>query len=93
MQKSGRTSNFNQAPFSPADMHRVRARQGFFVGGGIPFVIGLLMLIRFNLSLPVLQPGEAHCGTGGLGGLCLVLFGSPLGAFLGAIAGYDLGRS
>jgi hypothetical protein len=71
----------------------VRALQGFFVGGAIPLVLGLLMLLRFKLSLPVLQPGEAHCGTGALGPVCIVLFGSPIGAILGTTVGSALRRA
>ena len=73
----------------PTDTRRVRTIRGFFVGGGIPLILGLLMLIRFRMSLPVLKPGEAHCGMGGLGSFCVILFGSPLGAILGAIIGSD----
>ncbi len=34
------------------------------IGAGVPFVLGTLMLVRFRMSLPVLQAGEAQCGTG-----------------------------
>ena len=75
---------------APADNHRLRTLQGLMIGAGVPFVLGMLMLIRFRMSLPVLQPGEAHCGTGALGSFCIILFGSPLGALAGAIVGSAL---
>lgn len=68
----------------------LRTLQGLFIGAGLPFVLGLLMLVRFQMSLPALQPGEAHCGTGALGPFCIILFGTPIGALIGALTGLTL---
>lgn len=56
-----------------SNKQRVRTLQGLFIGAGLPLVLGSLMLVRFQLSLPDLQPGEAHCGTGALGPFCIIL--------------------
>ena len=84
-------SNAVQLPAS-ADNHRPRTLQGLFWGGIIPFVLGTILLVQFRMSLPVLQPGEVHCGTGALGPVCIILLGSPFGALIGAIAGSTLRR-
>ena len=71
---------------------RQRTLQGVIIGGSIPLVLGVLMLIRFRMSLPVIGPGEAHCGTGALGPICILLFGSPIGAIMEGITGAKLCR-
>ena len=71
---------------------RPRTLQGLFWGGSIPFALGMLLLVQFRMFLPVLQPGEVHCGTGALGPVCIILIGSPLGALIGAISGSTLRR-
>ena len=73
-----------------SDTHRRRTLQGLFIGAGVPLVVGSLMYVRFQMSLPVLQPGEAHCATGALGPVCIILFGTPVGALIGAITGSTL---
>ena len=77
---------------APDNKHRLRTLQGMFIGGGIPLAFGVLMLIRFRMSLPALGPGEAHCGTVALGPISILLFGSPVGAIAGAITGATLRR-
>ncbi len=61
--------------------------RGIWIGGGIPLLLGLVMLIRYQASLPELQPGEVHCATGALGPFCIILFGTPMGAVTGGLTG------
>lgn len=60
---------------------------GFILGAAVPFAVGVILIVRFRMSLPPLQPGEAHCGTGALGPACLILFGTPIGAICGLVIG------
>ncbi len=73
-----------------SNIHRFGPLQGFCIGAGLPIVLGMVMLVRFQMSLSVLPPGQGHCGTGGLGAICMILLGTPIGAVTGAIAGFIL---
>lgn len=73
-----------------SNIQRLRTLQALCIGAVLPLVLGSVMFVRFQMSLPVLQPGEAHCGTGALGPVCIIVFGTPGGALIGAIAGSTL---
>ncbi|MCC6127312.1 MAG: hypothetical protein IT426_20305 [Pirellulales bacterium] len=55
---------------------------GFVLGGGIVFYYGFR---AFAPPLP--PPGTASCGNEVLGGLLVMVFGTPIGAFASSIAG------
>lgn len=79
--------SIEQLDVDKAVPRRILISQGLILGGGIPFAVGALMLIRARMLLPVLEPGQAHSGTNMLGPLCLMFLGSPMGALIGAITG------
>ena len=59
----------------------------FILGAAIPRAAGAALMIQVQLSLPTLQPGVAHCDTGALTPVCLILFGTPIGGICGRVGG------
>jgi hypothetical protein len=76
-----------RSKFKPAGRFARRFTQiGFLAGAVIPFCFGYYL---FNP--PPLPPGLAYCGGAALLGLCIMVFGTPLVAVTGAIAGWFMG--
>jgi membrane protein YqaA with SNARE-associated domain len=63
------------------------AKLGLLLGGAVPFYIGYT---AFNPPQP-LEPNETLCGNYAMGGLCIMIFGTPFGALVGAVAGWFIG--
>jgi len=64
------------------------AKIGFLLGGVIPFYFGYQ---AFNPPPP--PPGTAYCGGSVLAGLCVMVFGTPFGALVGALLAWLIGVS
>jgi membrane protein DedA with SNARE-associated domain len=70
---------------------------GFFIGGTVVFIVGLHMVM--SPPFPPIAPGTAACGNEILGsvwnsfwaGAAIMLFGTPGGAIVAAVAGAILG--
>lgn len=62
------------------------------VGGSLTFertfVFGLYGLYREHVYAASLPPGQAHCGMGALAALMIILVGTPMFGFVGAIGGW-----
>jgi len=59
---------------------------GFFAGGAVVFLMGVLAAFP-----PRLSPGTYDCGTSILGGLCAMVVGAPIAAVVSAIVAGGVG--